>query len=115
MTLLEQQLLFSKLLPRLMDFGFSKPNWGVVGKELERTPAQAMANAASKAGIAHSLHLLCLAIDLAFFVDGVYQKDSVEYKPLGDFWKTLHPLARWGGDFTTRDGNHFSLEWNGIK
>lgn len=28
---------------------------------------------------------------------------------IGTTWKGMHPLARWGGDFTSRDYNHFSL------
>lgn len=115
MTLREQQSLFLKLLPRLIDFAFSKPGWELVGKELERTPAQAMANASKGTGIPHSLHLICLAIDMELFIDGVWQKEADPYKPLGEFWISLHPLARWGGNFKSRDANHFSLEWNGIQ
>ncbi len=38
-----------------------------------------------------------------------------DYKVLGDKWKTMHSLARWGGDFRRADGGHFSLEHNGVK
>jgi hypothetical protein len=32
---------------------------------------------------------------------------------LGKYWKRQHPLCRWGGDF--QDGNHYSLEHEGVK
>lgn len=56
-----------------------------------------------------------MAADLNLYLGGVYQEDSRAHKPLGDYWKTLHPLCRWGGDFRKPDGNHYSLEWKGKK
>lgn len=71
-----------------------------------------------------SLHQDRLAIDLNLFVDtnndGVkdYVADSSKYKPLGDYWCSLHPNNRWGGDWNRNgnykdekflDGNHFEM------
>jgi len=83
--------------------------------EAHRTMEQAAANARLGIGIANSLHVKRLAIDLNVFKDGVYLTKSEDYLPLGERWKTLHPLARWGGDFKKPDGNHFSFEWQGVK
>lgn len=66
-------------------------------------------------GIVNSLHTLRLAIDLNLFKDGKYLTDSSEYKKAGEIWKGLHPLNRWGGDFKKPDGNHFSMEHNGVQ
>ena len=67
-------------------------------------------------GIPVSLHPRGLAQDLNLFIDGVYQRDSAAHKPLGEYWKSLHPLNRWGGDFKPKqDGNHYSMEHEGIK
>lgn len=30
------------------------------------------------------------------------------WKQIGDFWKSLDPVCRWGGDFAIKDWNHFS-------
>lgn len=62
-----------------------------------------------------SVHKSRLAIDLNLFVDGAYISDGNHpaYQDLGAHWKTLHPMARWGGDF--RDANHFSFEHNGFR
>lgn len=47
----------------------------------------------------------------------VYVRDSESYAWLGEEWKRLHLLARWGGDFKGRsaDGNHFSFQYGGVK
>lgn len=87
-------------------------SWG----ETYRTPEQSILNAQSGAGITHSLHTLRLAVDLQLFKDGVYLTNSADYKPLGEYWESLHPLCCWGGRFITRiDGNHFSLTFMGVK
>jgi hypothetical protein len=60
--------------------------------------------------IKNSLHYQRLAIDLNLFIDGVYitGEDPAWYS-LGDYWKSLDPLCRWGGDIKgKRDFNHFS-------
>jgi len=57
-----------------------------------------------------SLHYERLAIDLNLFVNGKWQdRDCPEWQELGAYWKSLHPLARWGGDFAEKDLNHFSF------
>jgi hypothetical protein len=64
-------------------------------------------------GIRLSLHELSLAADLNAFKNKKYLEYTSEYRELGEFWESLHPLARWGGRFG--DGNHFSLEYQGRK
>lgn len=84
--------------------------------EAWRTPEQAALNAARGTGIRTSLHVDRLAIDLNLFRNGVFLSDSESHRPLAVYWKTLHPLARWGGDFKpSPDGNHYSFEWQGRK
>ena len=115
MTLGEQQRLFVKLIGQLIDWAYSS-GYELTFGDAFRSPAQAAANAANGTGIKNSLHTQRLAIDMNLFIAGAYQSSSEAYKPLGDYWKTLHPLACWGGDFISRpDGNHFSLTYNGVK
>lgn len=67
-------------------------------------------------GIGHmknSNHYIRLAQDFCLFKDDVYLTKSEDYARLGEAWKTLHPLNRWGGDFKSPDGNHFSMLWEG--
>lgn len=121
MTTNEKQRLFSSLLGRFLVWIYATGKYEVVGGEWQRTQQQANADASSGIGIIHSLHLLCLAIDLKLFVGGVYKTDSEDYRELGEYWKSLHPLCRWGGDFKAKDGtpkpdgNHFSIEHEGVK
>lgn len=73
-------------------------------------------------GHAKSCHKLRLAVDLNLFTDSVpgvdddiFQASTEAHKPLGEKWKSMHELARWGGDFSTPDGNHYSFEHEGQR
>lgn len=78
--------------------------------------AEKIRNNGKADGIRMSGHGNKLAQDLDLFKDGEYQFTSEAHAQFGEYWKTLHPLARWGGDFKPKpDGNHYSFEWNGIK
>lgn len=62
-------------------------------------------------GRAYSAHKNRLAIDFNLFKNGVYLSKTEDHAELGKFWKSLG--GTWGGDFN--DGNHYSLEYNGVK
>ncbi len=93
----------------------------VRGGEWMRTPDAAALNAKQGDGISTSLHIDKLAVDLNRVINGVLSNDPKDYKPLADYWKTLHPDARWGGDFKPTvarpygDIYHFSLTYGGRK
>src|SRR5688500_4873578 len=53
-----------------------------------------------------SRHLHKLAVDFTLFKNGIYQKETDDYRELGDYWKSLNSENVWGGDFGW-DGNHF--------
>ena len=114
MTLGEKQRLFTKLVASLISWAYEN-GFELTFGDAFRSAEQAAANAASGKGIANSLHTKRLAVDLNLFVEGQYQTQSEAYRPLGIYWKGLHPLCRWGGDFSKPDGNHFSLEHEGIR
>jgi len=90
-------------------------NLPVIGRELERTASQAALYVKSGAGIANSLHMKMLAIDLHRVKDGKITLDGSDYKALADHWITLHPLARAGYFFKRMDAYHFSFEHEGVK
>jgi len=120
MTLGEKQRLFCFNVGKLIVWA-NEQGYELRFDEAYRTPEQAALNAKRGSGISNSLHTKHLAIDLPLFLDSalgvdddIYQADSETYRPLGDYWKTLHPLNRWGGDFPG-DGNHFSMEHEGVK
>jgi hypothetical protein len=100
----------AKLIQKAAELGY-----GVTFGEAWRTPEQAQWNADHGLGIACSLHLQRLAVDLNVFVGGVYQADDHTgcYKALGDFWKTLGPDHYWGGNFARVDLDHYSISPDG--
>lgn len=114
MKLLEQQWLFGELVPHLLlkikELGY-KYTWG----EAWRPPETAKLYAQQGLGTVTSLHIDRLAVDLNLFKDGKYITDGTGHTDLGAFWKSLHPLCRWGGDFPKKDFNHYSMEWGGRK
>lgn len=99
-------------MARLISFAESRGYELTVG-EAWRSRAAAEANAKKGIGIKNSLHRQRLAIDLNLFKDGVYLRKSEDHRQLGEYWKALDPLCRWGGDFKRRDGNHYSLTHGG--
>lgn len=114
MTLGEKQRRFTELVARLISWAYDE-GYELTFGEAYRTPEQAALNAKTGAGISNSLHTQRLAVDLNLFINGVYQPKSEAYEPLGAYWKELDPDCRWGGDFAKPDGDHFSLEHNGVK
>jgi hypothetical protein len=107
--------LFTHNIARLILWAYEQ-GYELTLSEAYRTPEQAELNAKAGKGIANSLHTQRLAIDLNLFRGGRWLQFSEQHRPLGDYWKTLHPLNRWGGDFRPRpDGNHYSMEHEGVK
>lgn len=75
--------------------------------------AKAIRNNGKANGIRATAHGNRLAMDMNLFINGVYQTTTEAWRPLGEYWESLHTLCRWGGRFG--DGNHISLEHNGVK
>lgn len=66
-------------------------------------------------GEALSAHKNKLAVDINLFKDGVYQKDTEDHRQFGEYWCSLDPDCRWGGNFSTKsDGNHYSMIYKGV-
>ena len=120
MDLMQKQGLFVVNLAKLILFADSKKYVLTFG-EAYRPPELAKLYAEDGRGVVNSLHTLRLAVDFNLFINGIYHTRSESFKPLGTYWKTLHELNRWGGDFKDSkgrpkpDGNHFSMEHNGVK
>lgn len=101
MTLSDHQWEFLQDIAMLIMFAWHK-NIKLTGGELQRTEEmQRIYLAQKKTKTLNSQHLKKLAIDFAVFKPGedvpTYDWDSI--KVLGDYWESLNPLNRWGGDF----------------
>ena len=113
MTLSQKQQRFTVMVGKLIAWAESR-GYGLTFGEAYRSPEQAKANAQKGSGIANSLHCSRLAVDFNLFINGVYQERTEAFLPLGEYWESLG--GAWGGRFKTRpDGNHFSLEHNGVR
>ncbi len=68
---------------------------------------------ANKADGGHprSNHMNRLAIDLNLFKEGRFLSSTESHTELGEYWESIG--GTWGGRFN--DGNHYSLEHNGVK
>lgn len=115
MTLSEKQRIFTMNIGKLIGWCYANGFELTFGDAYRDTRLAAL-NAQEGKGIKNSLHTRRLAVDFNLFINSVYMAQSEMYKPLGDYWKTLDPQNRWGGDFRPQaDGNHFSMEDGGIK
>ena len=112
MTLRQKQSVFAELVAQLIVKAYEM-GYEVTFGEAWRNPRVAEKYSEWGIGIKSSLHCSRLAIDLNLFRDGKLLKDTEDHRPLGQYWKTLDPLCRWGGDFRRRDGNHYSMAHGG--
>lgn len=113
MTLSEKQQLFTVMIAQLINFADNKGMRLTFG-EAYRTPEQAKLNAKSGTGISNSLHTQRLAVDFNLFINGEYKTRTEDYRALGEYWESIG--GSWGGRFKSNpDGNHFSLEHNGVR
>lgn len=113
MTLSEKQQLFTALVAQLINFA-GENGMRLTFGEAYRTPEQARINAGKGTGISNSLHTQRLAVDFNLFINGEYKTRTEDYRALGEYWESIG--GSWGGRFKSNpDGNHFSLEHNGVR
>lgn len=93
-----------KLIQRATELGFT-----VTGGELARTIEQQEIYVKSgRSKTMNSIHLKRCAIDLNFFQDNKLTYDTGVLKPIGDYWESLHPKNKWGGNWKSfKDVPHF--------
>jgi hypothetical protein len=123
MTLHQKQVVFAGLLAQLIQEAF-RQGFDITIGECYRTPEQAQWNAEHGKGIVNSVHCKRLAVDINLFKSGRYLTNTEDYTELGIWWEALSKSdfkCCWGGRFKnkkgdpTPDGNHFSIEHEGVK
>lgn len=115
MSLSGVQREFTKCVGKLIDFAYENGYELTVGDAYRDPRVHGEFKEKKSYSAASSVHKLRLAIDLNLWIDGNYVTDSESYSELGEYWKTLHDRARWGGDFKSNpDGNHFSFTYWGV-
>ena len=113
MTLRQARCSFTQAIAMLIQYTILTGYEVALGEGLDRVTAKDPTTDHMKG----SLHEIGLAQDIALYVNGNYQTETIDYTILGEWWEKLGvergwPLA-WGGRF--KDGNHFSWAWEGKK
>ena len=106
MTLSEKQQAFSKDVIRLL-IHINESGYQFTFGETWRSHEQAELYAKCGKGIVNSLHCQRMAIDINLFKDSVWLQAVSDHKPFADYWKSLSPMNRYGGDFKRVDSDHY--------
>lgn len=113
MTLGEKQRLFARLVPRLLDEIHRQGFEATLGDAYRDERVFGPIGASMGYGHPKSAHKQRLAIDLNLFRNGEYLRGTAAHQTIGEWWIQQHAMCRWGGAWG--DGNHYSLEHQGIK
>lgn len=113
MTLGQKQRLFVSLIAKLIAWAYTNGYELTFGDAFRDPRTNGAMGTKLGYGHASSNHKQRLAVDFNLFKDGVFLMGTEDHRPLGEFWESLDPLCKWGGFFN--DGNHYSLEHDGIK
>lgn len=111
MSLGQKQELFSRYFAQLLEKIFAL-GWEVrIGEIWRPQEMQDLYLKTGKSKAKYSKHQDKVAADIYVFCAGK-QISSAEMRILGEFWESLDPHNRWGGNFQSlRDEPHF--EYNG--
>ena len=105
MTLREKQVKFAGMVALLIQKA-TELGYGVTLGDAFRDPRVPY-------GHPNSLHRYRLAIDLNLFRGDEYLPSTNDHRPLGEWWESVG--GSWGGRFKDGDGNHYSLEHEGMR
>lgn len=110
-TLGQKQRKFSLMIATLILYAYDK-GYEISLGDAYRDPRLHGAVGEKKGyGHAKSAHKQRLAVDLNLYSQGVYLDTTEAHKFLGEKWEAMG--GAWGGRFS--DGNHYSLEHEGVK
>lgn len=112
MTLGKKQERFTRMLLNLLAFIYTIEGHEVRLGDAFRDP-RVHGEMGVKIGYGHakSAHKLKLAIDLNIFKDGQLITTTEGHRVFGEYWESIG--GSWGGRFN--DGNHYSLEHEGVR
>jgi hypothetical protein len=108
MSMVVEQAAFLLDACKLIEYA-TQQGWTITGGELYRTAEQQeIYLKTGRSKTMASKHLKRCAIDLNFFKDGKLVWDRQQLAPLGQYWESLNPKNRWGGNFKSLvDVPHF--------
>lgn len=110
-SLRQKQSRFARMVARLIDEATAAGYEVTLGDAYRDPRLHGAPGVKAGYGSASSCHKLRLAIDLNLFRDGKYLEGTEAHKELGEWWEAHG--GTWGGRFN--DGNHYSLEHEGMR
>lgn len=110
-VLLGKQMQMSRMLSQLLNFAHSRGYEITLGDAYRDPRVFGQMGERKGYGESKSAHKHRLAVDLNLFREGKWLSKTSDHQELGEFWESIG--GSWGGRFN--DGNHYSLEHNGIK
>ena len=111
MTLGQTQRQFARMVPRLIDMAHDLGYEVTLGDAYRDPRVHGAMGVRKSYSHPRSAHKQRLAIDLNLFRDGEYLESTEDHRQLGEWWELQGGV--WGGRFD--DGNHYSVEYGGIK
>lgn len=103
MRLSEHQRIFTRNIAKLIVYAYQQGLELTFGEAYRTNEQQLIYVQSGKSQTMNSNHLRRLAVDFNVFENGnlTYKWETV--KILGDYWESLHPKNRWGGDWNKDD------------
>lgn len=110
MTLGEKQELFTYNMAKLIMWANEK-GYKARARELQRTmEQQELYIKQGKSQTKKSNHLNSCAVDIYFTKNGKLIESKEELQTIGDYWESLHPDNKWGGNYKSfLDCPHFEM------
>ena len=103
MKLSTWQRIFTRNIAKLIVYAYQN-GFELTFGEAKRTREQQLIYVQTgRSQTMNSQHLKRLAVDFNVFINGNWNQDWELIKPLGDYWESLHPKNRWGGDFNNNE------------
>lgn len=111
MTLGEKQRKFTLMVSQLVQWLYDQGYEATLGDAYRDPRLHGQLGESKGYGNRNSCHKIRLAIDLNLFKDGVWLQSTEDHTPVGEKWESMG--GSWGGRF--KDGNHYSLEHEGVR
>ena len=99
MKLSTKQQIFTKNVAKLINFATESGIELTFGEAYRTREQQLIYVQTGKSKTMNSNHLRRLAVDFNFFKDGNLTYEWTDIKFIGDYWESLDPANRWGGDW----------------
>lgn len=110
-TLGQKQRDFVRMIADLIEYAYGQGYELTFGDAYRDPRLHGQLGESKGYGNARSCHKIRLAVDFNLFKDGIYLSSTEDHEPLGKYWESIG--GSWGGRF--KDGNHYSLEHEGVR